>query len=232
MNIVMLVKDRPKLTEQALRSLADNTIDAYNITVVDDGSLPRTACLLNTWAKAADKSRTLIRVTDSGNVLADLKNLGVYWSEKRFGRSSGYLYLSDNDAYFTAGWDRALVEAYEDATRKSRILLLGGQNHPFHHPMKGMVLANGERWKVYESVAGTSWLMPWYAWDEFGPLRGLAAGVCQGEDHDFCQRIKAKGFEVGAIDPYVVYDTGITQTGGTPSPGADVKQRHSGVIYE
>jgi hypothetical protein len=47
----------------------------------------------------------------------------------------------------------------------------------------------------------------------------------------FCKAIRLDGYRIGAVWPEVVYDCGITQTGGTPSPGADLKPRHKGVLY-
>lgn len=231
MNIVMLVQDRPELTRQSIVTLLLNTEIPWNLTVVDDGSTRVTVELLRAFLENRRNARW-ITLHESSHVIGGLKNLGVYWSEKEFGRSD-WLYISDNDVYFTPGWAEKLMSAAIVAERCG-VRLMGGQNHPFHHARETV---NGRgasafAWREYESLAGTSWLMRWETWDRFGPLIENEPGVCKGEDHEFCMKIRNAGYEVAAIWPHVVLDTGITQTGGTPSPGANLKPRVPNVLYE
>lgn len=233
--VIMLVKDRPALTRQSLQSLASNTVDDWNLIIVNDGSAAETYDILIDFELRHQDNVKVVRywpnsapVDSTGAVLSNLgaaKNCGVLKSKLLFPIDE-YLYLSDNDVYFTPGWDRQLIGALRIRERDG-FRLLGGQNHPFHCPIGtfGSVLE-------YGAVAGTSWLLSWDTWQEMGPLVETGAGgVGQSEDHEYCQRIRAAGYRVGAIYPNVVIDTGITQTDGALSVGHDVKVRVPGVIY-
>jgi len=111
---------------------------------------------------------------------------------------------------------------------------MGGQNHPFHQPTSAQwILGNGKLVKEYSAIAGTSHMMTWETWNEYGPQVETQPGVGASEDFEYCQRIRKAGYRVGAIWPAVIIDTGITQTGDTPSPGADIKAKNKvpGVVY-
>jgi hypothetical protein len=237
-NIVMLVHGRRALTQQSIDTLLKNTArSAFNLTVIGDDAHPGdyesdTARL---WPEDP-RSLEWIQVHNSDHNLAKLRNLGVYWSQHRFGRGE-YLYLADNDSYFTPGWLDILHSAYEQY-KVERFVLIGGQNHHYHQPI------NHDRWiggthkpacvlREYGALAGTSHFMKWATWDKFGPqVETGNSGPCQSEDTEFCERIRATGGRVGAVWPEVVYDAGIKQTGGELSPGANTKTRYPGVVYE
>lgn len=226
-NIVMLVKDRDRLTNQCLDSLAKNTpLDLYNLTIVDDCSKTP---LEDWYAFRGSTERigwkpmpvTVVRV-GSGSITGRARNLGIYWAEKYWGRGD-YLYLTDNDVYFTPGWLEKMVSTFEPVN-KEYAFVLGGWNHPFLQP-------NGEvPWEKYgmpkvhthDAVAGASQLMRWKTWDKYGPLDAHAVGVGQSEDWKFCQDIIKGGGRVGSIYPRVVFNCGVTNSFGQPSPGADV----------
>jgi len=232
LNAVMTVKDRPRLTEQSILSFMAHTDVEANLTVVDDGSAPETRDLLRRMALEYQNIAVLRNETSKG-IVGGAKNLGVYWSEKYWGRGD-WLYLSDNDAYFTPQWADQLLRAAACAGRNG-FLLMGGQNHPYHKQIVPDIPTYDPHWptciREYLALAGTSWLMWWDIWDRFGPLDANAPGVCQSEDAAFCNRIREAGGKVGAIYPPVVLDTGIHQTDGKPSPGADIKARVEGVLY-
>lgn len=249
-NIVLLVRDRFKLTEQAIRSLYDHTPqDQFNLTIVDDESMDFrvTKMLRAYWPNTA-----VVSINNSTHILASLKNLGVYWSEQRFGRGE-WLCLCDNDVYFKPGW----LEVMEDRAKYSEPLgfrLWGGQAHPFHQPLTdegGDLLSEGLT--RHDCLAGTHWFMRWDTWDLVGPLKGNAPGVCQSEDYAWTQQLRVRGIAVppkypedahivcrfgpayiGVVHPHVVIDCGITNSDGQPAPGADLKlaNRVAGVYYE
>jgi len=228
-NVVMTVKDRPRLTAQALRSLALNTSSDWNLTLVDDQSQDETRRSLDFFRQFRNKQVAILRNQTSRGIVGQAKNLGVYWAERYWGRGD-WLYLSDNDVYFTKGWDTLLTSSLRDPVHKD-FLLIGGQNHPFHHPINDTVPPLGLR--EYQALAGTSWLMRWVTWDCFGPLESHAQGVCMGEDQAFCQKIRQAGGKVGALDPPVVIDCSLTQTDGKPAIGVETKtNRVPGVLYE
>lgn len=223
MNIVMLVRNRPRLTHQALWSLAKNTDVDYNLTIVDDGSSADTSDMLRMFAYT-HKQVALLRNESSKGITGQARNLGVYWSDKYWGRGK-YLYLSDNDVAFLPGWASRMVgvmnEAFIDGLR-----LLGGARHPFHQPNRHYL-----DWDETDAVAGYSQLMRWDVWDSYGPLDAHAPGVCQSEDFAFCQKIRQWN-KVGYIVPSVLVDCGLTTTGGGAAIGAGSKPILSGLIYE
>jgi hypothetical protein len=221
-NIVMLIKDRYILTKQALESLRKHTdCNAYTLTLVDDDSIDfRVVRLLRDEVLAASGNTTLLTVERSTHRLGQLKNLGAFWSEQTFGRKE-YIYFSDNDVYFTWGWLDKLVNLAPVAT------ILGGQSHPYHRPLD--VHAG---WTEHDCLAGVSMLMRSETWNESGGFRrDTALGVCQSEDFDFTQRMRARGLRIGVISPHVVIHTGIINSEGRPAVGSELFPRVPGVIY-
>jgi hypothetical protein len=228
MNCVMLVKNRPVLTHQALASFRKHTVGHWSLTLVDDASDRETAEMLCLFAMAYP-GKVLLKRYDSeaaeSRIIGALKNAGVEGSRERFGEGR-WLYLSDNDACFLPGWDIRLKEV-AGLCEPMRFRLMGGQNHPYHQPIDA-----GPGYCEYLAVAGTSWLMRWGAWKRYGPLDANAAGVEQSEDTAFCNRVREDGYRVGAVEPPCVIDTGLTQTDGLLSVGHEVKRRWPGVISE
>ncbi len=256
-NIVLLVRDRYKLTEQTIRTLYENTDpDSFNLTIVDDESEDfRVQRLLDidkrgTFHFLNRHNTSVVAVNNSSHVLSKLKNLGVYWSEQRFGRGD-WLYLSDNDVYFKPGWLDTMIDR---ATYSEPLgfRLWGGQAHPFHQPIPTKEnledVENGEGLTEHDCLAGTSWLMRWETWDRYGPFAtGNAPGVCQSEDYAFTEKMRNSSLlrkfreldrephpRIGVVNPHVVIDCGITNSDGKPSPGSDLKLIHRipGVYYE
>jgi glycosyltransferase involved in cell wall biosynthesis len=233
-NCVMLVRDRLRLTQQSLCSFMTNTDIPANLTIVDDGSGPETAAWLREYAAIRDHPQpvALLRNESLNGVTGAARNLAVCWSENYFDRGD-FLYLSDNDVFFTLGWLGRLV-AVSSAGPTKNFKLIGGQNHPFHQPLSFM------RWmdppievREYYAVAGTSQLMRWKTWDEFGPLcHRHAQGTNRSEDHAMCQGIRAAGYHVGAIWPHVVIDCGLHQTDGSESIGMSAKPLFEGIVQE
>jgi len=222
-NIVMLVRDRYILTRQALDSLWEHTnYDDYTLTVVDDGS---------TDFRVRHFTPDLY-VERSSHTLSQLKNLCIYWSEQHFGRGD-WLYISDNDVYFANGWLSDLIRTAK-LTERDGFNLWGGQHHPYHKPIDSWISSVGMLCATeHDCLAGTSWLMRWSTWDKYGPFkRDTAPGVCQSEDYEFTQRLRADGGRIGVIHPHVVIHTGITNSEGKPAVGSDLFPRVPGVIYE
>lgn len=244
-NIIMLVRDRLRLTLQSIESLYANTpIKDFTICIVDDDS---TDFRVKKYLRSLSKSNlSLLEVQNSGHVLAQLKNIGVAWSEQRFGRG-GFLYLSDGDVFFTPGWMEALTDCAQ-ASEREGFLLWGGQIHPFHRqilPDRGGVYSSGSvlsldglrncNWTEHSILDGPSWLMRWDTWDRYGPLdRTCAPGVCQSEEYPFCERLKAGGGRIGVIHPHVVIHTGLTNSAGQDAPGRKERELMipNGVISE
>lgn len=230
-NCVMIAHNRPRLTAQAMRSLGNNAPkELYNLTVIDD-------CSFNT-VLALDDNTTVLRIQNSKGITGQARNLGVYFAEKYWGRGD-YLYLSDNDVYFTPGWLYSMIETmviFKDANTP----LIGGWNHPFLQPKESIAMGNGLCLKSHDAVTGASQMMRWETWDKFSPLDAHAPGVGQSEDWAFCQKIIKDGGRVGSIYPRCIYNTGLTNSLGQPSPGADVmlkelieaKKLYPELVYE
>jgi hypothetical protein len=230
MNIVMLVRNRSELTRQCMDTLCKHTIGRWNLTVIDDGSTDylTEAAYVN---RISDGFPILsVKISPACEVTGRLRNLGVYFSEKQWGRGE-WLYLSDNDACFTPGWDLKLVKAMEGC--EHRFKLIGPYRHPYHLP-NGVVMPAGEGYDVVstDAVQGLGHLMRWETWDTYGPLDAHAKGTNQSEDFKFCQDIIKAGWLVGSIQPEVVHNCGLTGTSGKASPGAEVMGRIKGVLMK
>lgn len=232
-NMVMLVKDRLTLTRQALDSLVATTAD-FTLTIIDDESLPGASDYLRTWAENMRRKVSLLRTTNSTGITGLVRNLGVYYSEKCFGRGD-FLYLSDNDVCFTPQWLTRLTRALEIGEELG-YRLLGGSTHPFHglNSSHGIELSPGDSLVIrsHDAVSGYSQLMRWETWDKYGPLDAHAPGIGQSEDWKFCQQIVKDGGLVGSVWPEMVYGCGLTTTWGKPAIGSDSMRRYKGVIQQ
>lgn len=242
-NIVMLVKGRFKLTRQTLDTLNGHTSkDNYNLTIVDDEQNEFLPEEWEAWLRTFGNHVTCLRIKNSKSITGQARNLGVYWAEKYWGRGD-WLYLSDNDMYFTPGWLESLTNFA--AKTEPTFELWGGWNHPFLQPHSGYNKVPKAMWatsvlRPHDAVTGASQLMRWETWDNHGPLDAHAPGVGQSEDWKFCQDIVKDGGKVGSIYPRVVFNCGVTNSYGQPSTGADVmvkeleeaKKQYPDLIWE
>ena len=222
-NVTMLARDRYRLTKQAIESLV-NDMRSMSFLVVDDRSQPLTADLLHLYGAVRNE-------TPMGT--GPLRNLAVAESEKRYGRGD-YLYLSDNDVFFRPTWLAHLIHCYE-LTWSSGIRVLGACNHPFHQPVTSLPMGNGSAVMVVNALASQSMLMRWEVWDTFGPFCETPVDkVCQSEDVDFTNKIRAAGFKIGVVSPALIVNTGITNSFGEHIPGWEMVKRQCpiGVICE
>lgn len=231
-NVVMLIKDRPRLTEQSLDTLLRHTSSPFNLTLIDDSSLSFSyasdiGVRRAVWA-GGFSGWTSMRVEKSKGITGMARNLGVYWAEKYWGRGD-WLYLSDNDVYFTEGWDEKLTSLLRVA---GSVRVLAGSTHPYHGANPWPPGASTDAITLHDAVSGYSQLMRWDIWDAYGPLDAHAPGIRQSEDWAFCQKIIKDGLLVGSINPPVVYDCGLTDTFGEPAIGVEQIPRYEGIIQE
>lgn len=233
-NIVMAVKDRPRLTKQALETLAAHTDNNWTLALVDDASKPETRDYLRIWSHGRDNV-ALLRNEKSKGIVGQVKNLGVYWSERYFGRGD-WLCICDNDIAFLPKWASQMTEAYIWSVRMvvhaRSACVLGGCRHPFHgfdkESRRGVL---GDSFLRTDAVAGYHQLMKWETWDKFGPFDAHAVGTGQSEDFAFCRKVYHHGGVVGYIDPPTITHTGITNTAGEPVLGAEQFTRVEGILY-
>lgn len=226
-NITILVHNRSKLTKQCLDSIG--RFDGANITILADH------CDVETWDVLLESSvwHTLITNDHDDLGTGDLRNRVIAISARRWGRGD-YLYLSDNDVWFRPGWLPVLIECYKRAWENG-YRVIGAYNHPFHHPVTRMECDDTYAVCEVNALATQSMLMKWEVWDQFGPFCKTPAGkVCQSEDVDFTNKIRAAGYRVGVVDPPLLVNTGITNSFGEKIPGWELvkAQCPEGILCE
>lgn len=234
-NVTMLCANRPRLLKQALDSIGD--LSDATVYIRDAGMNENVGEIALGWTKTKSRHHTtryFRASTPCGTGPA--RNQAVDAIDFRFGRGD-YLYLSDDDVYWTRpDWLKVLIEAYAEAS-KYGFKVVGAYNHPFNGPIDGEHRVRTKEREVYPvyAVASQSMLMSWDVWDEFGPFCDTPAGkVCQSEDVDFCNKIRAAGYKVGVISPALLVNTGITNSFGEHIPGWEMvkDQCPEGVLCE
>lgn len=215
-NITMLCANRPRLLKQALDSIGD--LSNATVTIRDAGMNPEVLQIAREWGK--DKPAAMISQLEKLGT-GPARNQVIDASEALMGRGD-YLYLSDDDVYWTRpDWLSILTSAYEEA-RSYGFRAIGCYNHPFNRPIDNQQGIKSGEYVVYPvfALASQSMLMDWDTWDTFGPFCDTPAGkVCQSEDVDFSNRIRAAGYKVGVISPALLVNTGITNSFGEHIPG-------------
>jgi len=106
-NITMLVKDRPRLTRQAIESLYANTPrELFDLYVRDDGSTEENVVMIR---EALTYRNAALSLSKESKGTGKSRNRVIEWA--RNCSPSDLLYLSDNDVYFKPGWLETLLEA-------------------------------------------------------------------------------------------------------------------------
>lgn len=231
-NITLLAATRPRLLRQALDSIGD--LSDATVTIRDAGmneEVRDIACASRNGVTGG----VVFANPDCPKGTGPARNEVVEMSERMFGRGN-HLYLSDDDVkWLEPDWLKILTTAYDEAWSHG-FRVIGGYNHPFNQPFAPAIRLQS-RWNVNEvyALASQSMLMSWEVWDRFGPFCDTPAGkVCQSEDVDFCNRIRAAGFKVGVISPALLVNTGITNSFGEHIPGWELvkSQCPDGVLCE
>jgi glycosyltransferase involved in cell wall biosynthesis len=228
-NIVMICKDRPRLTEQTLRTLYDTVMsNQFNLTIMDDFSGPETFKVIERYGTRSNS----VYATPSDhaiNCVGALKNAGASVSEQAFGRGD-WLCFIDNDIAFFDGWlNKMSLSAYTETIDGGPIhSIIGGYRHPYHAVNSRI----GNVFEFTDAVAGYMHFMSWSTWGKFGPYDANAKGVCQSEDFAICQRVSAAGGIVGYVHPPVIANCGLTNTEGKHAIGSELFPRIPGLIYE
>lgn len=146
-----------------------------------------------------------------------------------------YLYLSDDDVRFLRpDWLSVLIRSYEVAW-EAGFKVIGAYNHPYHLPIATVQAADGNVVNEVYALALQSMLMKWEVWDRYGPFCKTRVGVvCDSEDVDFTNKIRADGGRIGVVAPPLLVNCGVTNSFGQPIPGADLvrQQAPEGVIVE
>lgn len=240
-DITIPVYNRLEHTKQTLQSLFKNTDpEMYNLYVVDDCSTDGT----REWLERNSEHFDLFLNKENIGPAAT-RNFICDWIT-RYSDKSKYLYLSDNDVYFTEGWLEKLIQAYEEIemlrglSDYPEVLLLGGGCHPYlknnsRIDVKGVEYLGQIKFSVglKDAVSGYSQLMTWDTWDKYGHLDTVGKDqeikIMGSEDWAMCQRIIKDGYLVGSLEPEVVIATGKTNSYGALATGHETFKEFDGV---
>jgi hypothetical protein len=222
-NFCMLFHGRPRLLSQTLCSIGDTSDIEFSM----HGEDPEPEALRIATEFMEDKPGTLTTLSNNrGTGLA--RNFSI-----EMARRGDFLYLSDDDVYFLQpDWMEILVENFRYAEHNG-FVAVGAYNHPFNQPLPSWN-GYGRVAEVY-ALATQSMLMRWETWDRFGPFCQTPVGrVCQSEDVEFSNKIRAAGLKVGTMIPPLLANTGITNSCGEKIPGWELvkSQCPQGVICE
>ena len=226
-NFTLLCHSRPRLLKQALDSIGDTSQMHFSIR----GDAPTPEVLRIAGEFMEDKVGTLVAVAESKgtgharNMVIDSANMD----------RGDYLYLSDDDiCALRPDWLAVLIRAYEEAWLHG-FRVIGGYNHPYHLPIASMPCSDGSVVNEIYALALQSMLMKWEVWDKYGPFCRTPMGkVCQSEDADFCNKIRADGFRIGVVSPALLVNCGITNSFGEKIVGWEMvkKEAPEGIIAE
>lgn len=232
-NFTMQVRNRPRLTKQALDSLAVAGMNGMTVTILDDRSDDETRGLVTEWARQYDAHYVRNEVPLG---TGQLRNMVMEESRKFWGEGD-YVAPHDNDVYFIPGWIDTLIRCYEN-TYSRGFRLMGAYGHPYHLPIGEMqFILNDPEHRVYEvqALATQSMFMSWETWDKYGPFCDTPIDkTCQSEDVAFTNKIRKDGFRLGVVTPHLVHATALKNTFGEPGPGWELvkAQCPAGVICE
>ena len=226
-NFTMLVHGRPRLLKQALASIGDTS--EMRFSIYGDNPSCEVHCLVRDFMQ--DKEGVYTAVGDSKGT-GRARNSVISGADTSRGE---YLYLSDDDVCaLRPDWLAKLIRAYEEAWLHG-FKVIAAYNHPYHLPIGSVPCSDGSVVNDVQALALQSMLMRWEVWDAFGPFKETPVdAVCQGEDVDFGNAIKAAGGRLGVISPALLVNCGITNSFGQPIPGWEMVkgQAPEGVIVE
>ncbi|WP_187367434.1 glycosyltransferase family 2 protein [Haloferax sp. KTX1] len=196
-SVVVPTYERPSKLESLLESVCSQTVDYYEVIVVDDGSkLPRQHAILNQFE--GQKDVHVIRQENGGPATA--RNRG--WQHA----TGEFILFTDDDCIVPRKWVETLVEGFEDG-----VAAVGGDLVPSKKLMKSNMFARAHRFRdemAYQqpkqptrgrgdlAVGGTanvayrqSVLDEMNGFDESFPLAA-------GEDADLQRRVVDAGYDM------------------------------------
>jgi hypothetical protein len=234
-NVTMQVRNRYRLTRQAITSLARTIADTdATLTILDDRSDEETRAYLEPWSKMPN---TLVIRNDIPLGTGQLRNMVMEASRKHFGQGE-YVAPHDNDTFFMPSWLGYLTKAYRFAWDHG-YRLLGAYGHPYHLPISKLPVTKGSYvlFNVLEvqALATQSMFMSWDVWDQYGPFCDTPIDkTCQSEDVAFTNKIRKDGYKLGVVTPHLVHATALKNTFGEPGPGWELVKAQCplGVICE
>jgi glycosyltransferase involved in cell wall biosynthesis len=218
-NFTMQVRDRFRLTKQALESLAASGLHGMTVTVQDDRSHYETQNLVHQWCN--ENGAYYIRNNEPLGT-GQLRN-NVMEASRKFWGQGDYVAPHDNDTYFKPGWLGAMLKADRFAWDHD-YRILGAYGHPYHLPVSELPVTKGSyvlfNVREVQALATQSMFMRWSVWDTYGPFCDTPVDkTCQSEDVDFTNRIRKDGYKLGVVYPHLIHATALKNTFGEPGPG-------------
>jgi hypothetical protein len=206
-NITMLMYGRPRLTEQANRSLWKST-PTYGITLMtfDDEAKIGTGPARNKVIEMSPRHEYLY-LSDNDVFFKP------HWLEALI---ECYEWAKFNYNVQAIG---AYVHPYNQPVER----------WPY------FCQALGAKVNICElyALSFQSWLMTWDVWDKYGKCNDSPPGMVRmGEDWEYSQRIRKDGGKVASILPPLIYNCGVTDSFGVAVPGLENVERPEGVIVE
>ena len=198
--VVIATHNRLELLKQTIDSLKKNSDNEIEIIVVDDASTESGV------AKYFDSLENVkfFHFADNFGV-ARVKNKGI-----ELASPSDYIHICDNDIYYLPHWDIKLIqvlETYED------IGLVGGKRHSHHRIYETRKMLDDEVF-ILENQPGYSFFMRRELLNEIGGFEVNDPKAFFHADSVMCERVKAKGKLLGAVNPPVIYHCGINNFQG------------------
>lgn len=242
-DVVVCVHDAPEDVRTCLWSLLHSTTRPFHLIVVDDGSGPETAQMLDRWA-LAEPEIELIRNEGPDHGYTRAANIGLRAS------TGAHVILLNSDTVVSPGWLERIVACAES---DEQIALVGPLSNAATHQSIPTVKKDG-RWAVNEHppwmtvdstamllsglskrarprvpfVNGFCYALTREAIDRVGLFdeERFGSGYC--EENDFCIRARDAGFSAAlADDAYVFHAKSKSYT----STGRDEVAQHNYQLF-
>jgi GT2 family glycosyltransferase len=201
--------NRLKLLEQTLTSLFTNSTYPVYPIVIDNGS---PSDFQTNLQELADQELIRYYPLPQTIGIGTCRNFGA-----AIAPSHKFIYFSDNDVYFTPGWDEKMITTLQSLPK---IGILGGLRHPYHGVIDTLSCPiPGYQVTISDQQAGYSMLLKRTVWNEVGPFCLTGSKDYGQEDANLCNRFRAAGYQIAALDPGVIIHCGLTRADGTETVG-------------
>ncbi|MET0553635.1 MAG: glycosyltransferase [Vicinamibacteria bacterium] len=235
LSIVVPTHDTRELTLRCLRSLAFLADEGAQVVLVDDGSRDGTeAAVRDAWSGvevlrneraqgfsraanrglAAARGRLLLLLNSDTELDASVaRALEAFRADERLGAAGAALVGPDGAAQWSGG--RLPTRAWLLAMASGLPSLLGAL--PGYRRLRPPGAAPADA----EWVTGAALVIRREAWDEVGPLS--EAFAFYGQDLDFCQRLRERGWRVRLVADWRVVHVGGATIGRRPGSVSGVQ---------